>query len=233
MALLGRAVRWIVRYKVPAMAPTPRHVLRDDLLIGHGSQRSCYAHPADRQRCIKVPKHPAHPEAQQANLVDWHYARSLDRRGVSHAHRARIYGWAPTTQADGLVVERICNDDGTPAIKLQHALKYGIVQRDEAEALLGELRHWVLTNHIAVHDLSPGNLLVKQTSAGNTLVLIDGIGGQKIKLKFLLYLYSPRFARAITRRRWPAFEKKIQARLDRVTPVQPSQSLDESLGRRL
>lgn len=227
MALLGRTVRWIVRYKVPAMAPAPAHVLSDDLLIGYGSQRSCYAHPTDRQLCIKVPKHPAHPEAQQANLVDWHYARSLDRRGVSHAHRARIHGWAPTTQADGLLVERIRNDDGTPAVKLQHALKYGIVQRDEAAALLRSLKQWVLTNHIAVHDLSPGNLLLKQTTAGNTLILIDGIGGQKIKLKFLLYLYSPRFARAITRWRWPAFERKIQARLDRVTPMQPSLSHDE------
>ena len=227
MALLGRAVRWFVRYKVPAMPSAPIHVLRDDLLIGNGSQRSCYAHPIDRQRCIKVPKHTGHAEAQQANLVDWHYARSLDQRGVSHAHRARIYGWAPTTRADGLIVERIRNDDGTPAIKLQHALKYGIVRRDEAAALLGALKHWVLTNHIAVHDLSPGNLLLKQTKAGNTLVLIDGIGGQKIKLKFLLYLYSPWFARAITRWRWPAFEKRIEARLDRVTPVQPSQSYGE------
>ena len=207
MALLNKTVRLLLRHGVPPHAGDPIYRLSPDMRIGRGSKRDCYAHPGNPDLCIKVPRHPDRADAQQPSIVEWYCATALDRRGVPFRHRARCYGWVETDRGTGLVMERVRNRDGAPALTLYEAVhKHGLAM-EQIACLFAELKRWVLTNAVPVTDLNSGNLLVRHTDNRAYLVLVDGIGGQKVKFKFVFYRRFPWFARLLSWRRWARLER--------------------------
>ena len=213
MSALGDSVRLILRYKVPAHAQSPIYDLAPASRIGRGSKRDCYPHPDHPHLCVKVARRPHRPSAQQASIVEWFCARSLDKRGVDGTHRARCLGWVATNYGPGLVAERIYNDDGTPATTLYDAHMADGLCPEQIRRLFGELKTWVVTHGVPITDLNPGNLLVQRRDDTLSLVLVDGIGGQKVKFKFVLYRRFVWFARAMSRRRWARLQRNAEREL--------------------
>lgn len=208
MALLNKTVRLFLRHGVPPHPADTVYQLSPEMRIGRGSKRDCYRHPEDQGLCIKVPRRPHRPDAQQPSIVEWYCATTLDQRGVPFVHRARCYGWVETSCGTGLVMERIRNKDGAPALTLREAARQNGLTKEQIATLFAELRRWVLTNAVPVTDLNSGNLLVRQGDDGTPyLVLVDGIGGQKVKLKFVLYRRFRWFARLLSWRRWPHLQQ--------------------------
>ncbi|WP_423823423.1 YrbL family protein [Salinisphaera sp. SPP-AMP-43] len=243
MSLLSRTIRRLLPYRLPAIDTQRVYTLDTRTELGRGSKRRCYAHPSNPGLCIKVARWPQRSDAHEASLVEWYCSRGLDRRGVSYTHRPHIHGWIATDQGPGLVVERIRDHDDTPSLKLHEALARGLVAAESVPELLAQLKDWVMSSGVAVNDLSLGNMLLRRRDNAQELVLIDGIGGQKIKLKFMLYRRFGWFARSISRHRWPRYERKIYARIgigDRETALhtafEPPQrppaiaSVDRTLG---
>lgn len=207
MALLSKTIRLFLRHDVPRHPEWPVYRLSAATRIGRGAKRDCHAHPYDPRLCIKVPRRPHRPNAQQASIVEWYCAQSLDRRRVPYRHRARCVGWVATDRGAGLVMERVYDGDGTPAPTLYDAVRKHRLAHEQIMPLFAELKHWVLVNGVPVTDLNSANLVVRQHDSRPALVLIDGIGGQKVKIKFVLYRRWPWFARAISRRRWARLEQ--------------------------
>lgn len=207
MAFLNKTVRLFLRHDVPPHPMWPVYQLSAETRIGRGSKRDCHQHPDDPGLCIKVPRKPEKADAQQPSIVEWYCATTLDRRGVPFRHRARCVGWVETNHGAGLVMERVRNRDGEPALTLYEAVQHHGIAVEQIGGLFAELKRWVLDNAVPVTDLNSGNLLVRQHEGRPYLVLVDGIGGQKVKFKFVFYRRFPWFARVLSRRRWSRLER--------------------------
>lgn len=229
MAFLNRTVRFFLRHGVPTHPDKPFHDLSTTTLIGRESKRDCYAYPGNPALCIKVPRKPDKPDAQQPSIVEWYCAITLDRRRVPFKHRARCHGWVETNQGAGLVMERICNPNGRPTPTLYEWTKSRNCNPEQISDLFNELKHWVLENAVPVTDLNSGNLIVRQDEEKPYLVLIDGIGGQKVKLKFVLYRKFRWFARLLSRHRWPLLEQVAHREIEHAGHSVNSMSLQQTL----
>jgi len=225
MALLDRPVRRLLlaRRKVPSH---PVHQLADDALIAAGTQRKCYRHPADARLCIMVPRDPDNRAMQGANLVEWFMLGMLDWRGISTQHRITSRGWAATEQGPGLVLERVTNEDGRPALRLDDFIRQKQPSREQLEAMYEELKQWLFANKVPVNDLFCSNLLVRQTQTGAHLVLVDGLCGERFRFKLLVYGILPDFTFWRARRRWLVVEDKFRRDMEQYLPAQSKQSDD-------
>ncbi|WP_158583574.1 YrbL family protein [Salinisphaera sp. Q1T1-3] len=203
MALLSKTVRLFLQHSVPLAPAHPILVLDDDSRIGRGSKRDCHRHPTDDDLCIKVARRPHRPDAQQPSIVEWYCAQSLDTRHVPYEHRARCHGWVNTNRGPGLVVERIRNANGQASRTLAEQAGDTGLSEEELKPLFDSLHTWVIEHGVPVTDLNSGNLVLREVDGQRRLVLIDGIGGQKVKLKFVMYRRSAWFARRLSRNRWP------------------------------
>lgn len=208
MGLLNKTSRFFLRHGVPPYPDQPDHALTGDTLIAYGSKRECHQHPDNPDRCIKVARKPEHPEAQQPSIVEWYCATTLDRRGVSFVYRARCHGWVATNRGPGLVMERVRDADSQPSPTLFEYARRTRLTGEQFAAMYAELKHWVLENAVPITDLNTGNLMVRHRDGRPYLVFVDGIGGQKVKLKFVLYRRLPWFARLLSRHRWPRLEQR-------------------------
>lgn len=213
MALLNKTSRFFLRHGVPAHATNPVYTLTAETRIGRGSKRDCHLHPDDPDLCIKVPRKPEKADAQQPSIVEWHCATTLDRRGVTFQHRARCHGWVETNRGAGLVMERVRNPDGEPSLTLYEFARKQQLAGEQVARLFADLKRWVLANAVPVTDLNSGNLMVRHNDGQPYLVLVDGIGGQKVKLKFVLYRRFRWFARLLSRSRWKRLERIAYAEL--------------------
>ena len=216
MALLSNITRSLLRRllpafsQVPALPEQPAVALSAKTLLGRGRRRECHHHPERPELCVKVARHPEQLQAQEPSIVEHYCATMLDRNNISLRHRPRCHGWTTTNRGPGLLVERIVEADGQTSPTLQTYARQGRITLAQFEAMFAELRAWCLDNGVPIEDMGSSNLLVQQREGKLRLVLIDGIGGNKIKLNYLLYRHLRWYARMRTRPRWPRFHLELR-----------------------
>ena len=145
------------------------------LFVGEGTDRSCFRHPHDERRCIKV----LHPDKRSGRFWrELRYYRRLQRRGIDFSHLTPYRGLVDTSLGRGAIFDLVLDDDGRVSRSLHHYLQKNDRQFDtwvvdEIERLKQDLYdQW-----IAFHDLNPTNILVKRLGYDEyCLVVIDGIG---------------------------------------------------------
>lgn len=166
--------------------------------IAEGTDRKCFRHPQQVDRCIKL----LHPERRRGRFWrEIRYFRSLRRRRIDFRHVAAFQGLVDTNFGRGAVFDLVLDDDGNVSKSLELYLgrndpQFNTWFVNEMESLKQDLYdQWIV-----FHDLNPGNILVRRESYDRyRLVVIDGIGHNH----FLpLASYSRRFARKKLTRVW-------------------------------
>ena len=164
-----------------------------DLLLGASHNRSCYAHPNNPDRCIKIDKpwNEGTFNSRRARIKKalmpwlasiscngeesrfyWTKARKLGEKTFRHA--PRCYGIILTNLGPGLVFERIRDLDGSYSDRLDCYLMKNPDKSEHVLFLLDELFAFFQSMDLIPFCMNSANLLVKQDSInGDRLVVID------------------------------------------------------------
>jgi hypothetical protein len=171
--------------------------------VGKGKERTCFVHPDDPQKAIKV----AHGDISQQSRREIKFYQKLYKRDGSDPHIPRFYGLCETNRGQGIVVDMIRDQDGEISRPLNWYLAEGYPIED-FEPYLAELRQSFLQNLIIFnHDMTVGNLLFQKVSATCArLVAIDGLGDVVIVDWFDVF---PSLVRRKISRRWARFIARV------------------------
>ena len=173
--------------------------------IGQGRERSCFLHPEDDSKIIKVSN--GRENVQSQREIDF-YSRLLKREDFPYSHIPRYYGMVQTNRGQGIVVDLVRDFDGNISRSMHEYLTEGIPLQEFADEMNTLKRYFLEHRIIFNHDLVPGNLLRQRLSSDDSrLVAIDGLGDVVI-VQWLNYF--PGHARAKINRRWD----RLQQRLD-------------------
>lgn len=172
--------------------------------IGQGRERTCYLHPEDDSKIIKISE--GDHDQQSRREIEF-YRRLKKRHDFPYTHIPRFYGQVTTNLGNGIVVDLIRDHDGEISASMHHYLSEGVPIKD-FKAALEILRQYVLQHRVIFnHDLVPGNLLLqKQSEISSRLVIIDGLG-DVVAIQWLNGFSS--HARAKINRRWNRFQQRL------------------------
>lgn len=175
-------------------------------LIGKGSSRHCYQHPADLGKCVKV------EEGNQLKVTSEelkHY-RKLRRRGISWDMVACYHETVLTDRGPGAVFDMPRDYDGLVSRTLHHYLSLDELVADAhvMVAALKEFKTYLLSHNIVLRELKPDNVVWCRYEQGKgKFVLIDGIGNNQ----FLpIATYMRRLGSRVIGRKWATFERDLR-----------------------
>ena len=139
--------------------------------IGTGRERSCYVHPEDPRKAIKIQL----GKSDQQTRREIRFYKKLAKRRLRDAHLPRCYGYSDTNLGRGIVVDLIRDYDGQVSRPLNWYLAQGFAI-EIFEPCLIELKQWFVDNLIQFNrELSIANLLVQKSSFNSArLIVIDG-----------------------------------------------------------
>ena len=172
--------------------------------IGQGKERSCFIHPDDPQKAIKIST--GGIDAQSRREIKFY--QKLKRRNVTgNPHVPGFYGLCETNLGQGIVVDLIRDRDGNVSKPLNWYLGEGY-PIEAFEPYLEELKQVFLRNLIIFnHDMTIGNLLFQKVSDNQAhLVAIDGLG-DVVALDWFDAL--PFLVRRKIKRRWSRFLARV------------------------
>ena len=177
--------------------------------IGEGRERSCYLHPDDPNKLIKIS---AGPVKKQSRREIECYQRLQRSAPVAYTHVPEFYGLIETNLGTGIMVDTIRDYDGQISRSFREYLDEG-VPIETFEDMLEELRQFLYDNLIIFnHDIVSSNILYQRLSPeSGRLVLIDALGD------VVFFKWPNRFpshVRAKITRRWDDFIQRLHRRLN-------------------
>ncbi|SFR85405.1 PhoP regulatory network protein YrbL [Marinobacter daqiaonensis] len=203
--------------------------LRGHVPFASGSNRHCYRHPDQPDRCLKVIR-PENIEARFRRQPAWKKAlgrQRLDdnrqeilahqqtaiRRLLSSGqadlawqHLPRFYGQVPTTLGLANESELILEEDGMPAATLESWLiMQGVTPT--IQPAIERFCDWLRTTGILTRNLLPHNLVVTRRGGSPELILVDGLGAPAVPSRLAAI---PQWRNRYTDRRIRRFRKRIQ-----------------------
>lgn len=177
--------------------------------IGTGNERTCYRHPTDNKKCIKVSTSPKANRDQ--NCLEDYYLNSLIKRGVKIAYIPKIYGWTNTSEGYGIITDLIIDTNNQPAPTLLSEIRSGNIDIESATSLVDELYEYLLSNSIIFADISLNNILVGVTDEGKQrLFIIDGLGARRNGPKLWIRSKLTVVARYKLKKQWPILINRIK-----------------------
>ncbi|QOP46114.1 YrbL family protein [Sulfurimonas paralvinellae] len=148
--------------------------LNDTHFIAAGTNRACYVHPEDPNKCLKVVISGNNKESHR----EISYYQFLLKRDISWAMVARFYGTQASNKGEAEVVELIRDNDDNISHSLDHYFRI-LTSEDELKKfidLLIELKRYLFTELIYVKDLNAVNIVYQKSSnERGKLVVIDGL----------------------------------------------------------
>lgn len=180
-------------------------VLDESSFLGRGSNRICYCHPQDRNKCVKIDLN----EKRRITPRELKYYRRYARKGIAFELIAPFYGEVMTNLGKGYVFGLAHDYDGDVSRSVGYYLR---VCRDE-QLLDGlfrgmrELKEFMIFYGIMARTIERQNMVYQRTSPHTgKVIFIDGIGNNQ----FLPSANYLRFhARRVVRRKWFKFEHKL------------------------
>ena len=154
--------------------------LNPDLLIGKGSERSCYSHPLNSNNCIKV-IHTWSQRTKSRCSREIRYIKKYKSQLRGFDLIPNYYGTVETNLGTGYIFQRIKDWNGNNSEKLSNYIKNDI-GRNNIGLLITNMYKTFLVNKVLVSDLHAGNILVNKTRSESTikLILIDGFGNSDL-----------------------------------------------------
>ncbi len=190
--------------------------LPDSAVLNWGHHRTCFVHPLDPHKCIKVPL-PGGTLDQ--SLVEHDYYRTLARRGVPLDHVAACHGWVDTTRGRGLVFDRIAYADGgdSSSVNLERAIATKLLGEQEIRSALRDLVEYLRAYRILWSDENPKNICVTRRPSLR-FIIVDGLGGRTaLDFKYRLLKSVPLLARIYTAGKIARLMKRVDTLLARAS----------------
>jgi len=179
--------------------------LTEDTIIGQGSNRACYMHPSDKNKCIKVTVAGDFSESEKEKT----YYNYLEKLKISWKNLAKYYGSLETTKGDGLIFELVRDADG----EVSKTLSYYLQNADRTKTILNpmpllrELKEYLLAENIMVKDFNTKNMMYQKLEGKKAkLVMIDGLVRSKI---FSFSAYSKYLSLQTIAKRYEIFELSL------------------------
>ena len=148
--------------------------LNDSYLVNKGTNRACYIHPHDAQKCIKITFSGNFKETNR----EIKYYNFLKKRAVSWDMLALYYGNVDTNLGEGECVEIIKDYNGNISKDLDKYIFDGAIDKEipNIVELLSKLKKYLYQEKIYVKDLNPINIVYKKfNETEGKLVIIDGL----------------------------------------------------------
>ncbi|ASQ89855.1 hypothetical protein CHL67_02000 [Prosthecochloris sp. GSB1] len=175
-------------------------------LIGKGSSRLCYVHPADERKCIKV----VYTRKDSIIPEELKYYRFHEKRRISWEMMARNYGTVETSEGEGIVFSLPRDHDGEISRTLAHYLESGerTPPVDDLCRALRDFLDYLRRERIIVREIKAENLVLQRTDSESVrIILVDGVGNNE----FLpIANYSNLFARRTLSRKWRKFLESLR-----------------------
>ena len=181
-------------------------VLKDENFIGKGNERTCYVHPEDCNKAIKITyENNNRKESKQTKLEVKYYKELEKRKMINFKHLPKYFGEVETDKGRGFVVELVRDYNGEVSKTFEFYLKQNGVFKYQKE--LETYKQYFLDNYIIFnYGMMPKNILLRKNSETDfDLVLIDGLGD----VTYFTFLNKIKYlARRRINRRWDKFVKK-------------------------
>lgn len=164
-------------------------ILKEQDYLGKGTNKICYYHPEDKNKCIKF-------SLDGSNETDMEYElkfRRMCKRRVAHSSLlTKYFGTVETNKGTGYVFECVRDFDG----KLSETFESLMLREKNSPKVLevlSTLRKKLLEESMITYTIFPDNFLVQWISEKEYRIrIIDGIG---MHVLFPLPYYSKRLSR--------------------------------------
>ena len=189
--------------------------LSDTLIIAKGGERTCYSHPLDSTKVIKI-LHALKTHNNQ-NELEYSYMKFLDKRNTDLSAVTQCYGFVNTNKGKGLVFDRVLDFDGKASKSFRYMIANQIIPLGEQKKLINELKNYLEVNHVLFVDTSLTNIfcpLINETEY--KLIIVDGLGAKRLGFKFFLYKFSKIYTKYKIKRQWEKFIQMYEKDIKRV-----------------
>ena len=151
-------------------------ILTDDLYLGVGNHKTVYAHPIDKNLCIKILHTPDDPDFKKESR----YRKALGDRADSMTLLTKFFGEVETSKGKGWLFERVLDYDGKISQTMLNVLDDTVADRKllpETEKLLLDFKKTYFDEKFLLAGIDPDNYLVQRISPTERRVrIIDNIG---------------------------------------------------------
>ncbi len=176
--------------------------------IGEGSHRACYAHPENKDRCIKVGALNSKESRRERACY-----KLLQKRGVTWDSLSQFYGFVETNMGPGEEFDLVRDHDGEISKTLEHYLETDSdsersqLYYQSLKKAFSFLKSDIYDQVILVRTILTENILYKKINEDEgRLVIIDNIGNTDL---LPICDYSKFFARRKITRKWHRFERSM------------------------
>jgi len=150
--------------------------LTDDLFLGDGNHKIVYAHPTDKNLCVKLLRTPDDPDFAK----EMRYRKALGSRADSMTLLTKYFGEVETSKGKGYLFERVLDFDGKISQTMLNVFDNTIANKKllpATEKLLLDFKRVYFDEKFLLAGVDPDNYLVQRTSPTERRVrIIDNIG---------------------------------------------------------
>lgn len=150
--------------------------LTDDLYLGVGNHKTVYAHPTDKNLCVKILHTPDDPDFAK----EFRYRKALGSRADSMTLLTKYFGEVETSKGKGYLFERVIDFDGKISQTMLNVLDDTVADKKllpATEKLLFDFKRAYFDEKFLLAGVDPDNYLVQRTSPTERRVrIIDNIG---------------------------------------------------------
>ncbi len=172
-------------------------------VIGRGSSRSCFRHPFEKSRCVKVEKR----DYLKITREEIKYYKRFQKRGISWDMLARFHGTVETDLGEGAVFDMPHDYDGGISRTLDHYLHAQSIPAGELGKALRAFKDYMKQERIVVRELKADNLVFQRSSRSlGKIVLVDGLGNNEF---FPFANFSRFFAWRMLHKKWQKFKNSL------------------------
>ena len=151
-------------------------ILTDDLFLGDGNHKIVYAHPTDKNLCVKLLRTPDDPDFAK----EMRYRKALGSRADSMTLLTKYFGEVDTSKGTGYLFERVTDFDGQNSTTMLKILNDTLADRKDlpaTESMLLDFKRVYFGEKFLLAGVDPDNYLVQRTSPTSHRVrIIDNIG---------------------------------------------------------
>lgn len=176
--------------------------LTDDLFLGDGNHKIVYAHPTDKNLCVKLLRTPDDPDFAK----EMRYRKALGSRADSMTLLTKYFGEVETSKGKGYLFERVLDYDGKISQTMLNVFDDTIADKKllpATEKLLLDFKRVYFDEKFLLAGVDPDNYLVQRISPTERRVrIIDNIGcSASIPLPY----YFDYFAQKRLKKYWGRF----------------------------
>ena len=151
-------------------------ILTNDLFLGDGNHKTVYAHPTDKNLCIKILHRPDDDDFAK----EMRYRKALGDRADKMTLLTKYFGEIETSKGKGYLFERVIDFDGKISPTMLKILDDTVADKKllpATEKLLLDFKKTYFDEKFLLAGVDPDNYLVQRISkTARRVRIIDNIG---------------------------------------------------------